>query len=53
MVVMDCVSDNLFYRRRFQISNAMDDFNREVLATEIDLNLQEPRVIRALERLIA
>lgn len=31
----------------------MDDFNREALAIEIDLNLPAPRVIRVLERLVA
>ena len=31
----------------------MDDFNREVLAIEIDLNLPAPRVIRVLERAVA
>lgn len=31
----------------------VDDFNREALAIEIDLNLPAPRVIRVLERLVA
>jgi putative transposase len=29
--------------------NVVDDFNREVLAIEIDLNLPSPRVIPVLE----
>ncbi len=33
--------------------NVVDDFNREVLAIEVDLNLPTPRVIRVLERIIA
>ena len=31
----------------------VDDFNREVLAIEVDLNLPAPRVIRVLERIVA
>lgn len=31
----------------------VDDFNREALAIEIDLNLSAPRVIRVLDRLAA
>lgn len=33
--------------------NIVDDFNREVLATEIDLSLPAQRVIRVLDRVIA
>lgn len=50
---MDFMSDSLFCGRRFRTFNVVDDFNREVLAIEIDLNLPAPRVIRVLERIIA
>ena len=47
------MSDSLFCSRRFRTFNVVDDFNREALAIEIDLNLPAPRVIRVLERLVA
>ena len=47
------MSDSLFCGRRFRTFNVVDDFNREVLAIEIDLNLPAPRVIRVLERVVA
>lgn len=50
---MDFMRDSLFCGRRFRTFNMVDDFNREVLAIEIDLNLPAPRVIRVLERIIA
>ena len=50
---MDFMSDSLFCGRRFRTFNVVDDFNREVLAIEVDLNLPAPRVIRVLERIIA
>jgi len=50
---MDFMSDRLFCSRRFRTSNVVDDFNREALAIEIDLNLPAPRVICVLERLVA
>ena len=50
---MDFMSDSLFCSRRFRTFNVVDDFNREVLAIEIDLNLPAPRVIRVLERIVA
>lgn len=50
---MDFMSDSLFCGRRFRTFNVVDDFNREVLAIEIDLNLPAPRIIRVLERIIA
>ena len=31
----------------------VDDFNREVLAIEIDLNIPAQRVVRVLERIVA
>jgi len=42
-----------FCGRRFRTFNIVDDFNREVLAIEIDLSLPSLRVIRVLERVIA
>ena len=39
---MDFMSDSLFCGRRFRTFNVVDDFNREVLAIEIDLNLPAP-----------
>ncbi|MCW8194509.1 IS3 family transposase [Proteobacteria bacterium 005FR1] len=50
---MDFMSDSLFCGRRFRTFNLLDDFNREALAIEVDLNLPAPRVIRVLERVIA
>ena len=50
---MDFMSDSLFCSRRFRTFNVVDDFNREALVIEIDLNLPAPRVIRVLERLVA
>lgn len=50
---MDFMSDALMCGRRFRTFNAVDDFNREILAIEIDLGLPAARVIRVLERIIA
>jgi putative transposase len=50
---IDFMSDSMFCGRRFRTFNGVDDFNREVLAIEIDLNLPAPRVIRVLERIIS
>ena len=50
---MDFMSDSLQCGRRFRTFNLVDDFNREVLAIEVDLNLPSKRVIRVLERAIA
>jgi len=50
---MDFMSDSLFSGRRFRTFNVLDDFNREALAIEVDLNLPAPRIIRVLERIIA
>ncbi len=46
---VDFMSDTLFDGRRFRTFNVLDDFNREALAIEIDLNLPAPRIIRVLE----
>lgn len=50
---MDFMSDSLFCGRRYRTFNLVDDFNREALAIEVDLNLPAPRVIRVLERVVA
>jgi putative transposase len=47
----DFMSDALYHGTRFRTFNVIDDFNREVLAIEIDTWLRPPRLIRALERL--
>ena len=44
------MSDTLWCGRRFRTFNVVDDFNREALAIEVDLNLPAQRVIRVLER---
>jgi putative transposase len=49
----DFVSDALWSGRRFRTFNVIDDFNREALGIEIDTNLPAPRVVRALEQLVA
>jgi putative transposase len=50
---MDFMSDTLWCGRRIRTFNVVDDFNREILAIEIDLNLPAARVIRVLERIVA
>lgn len=48
---VDFMSDALWCGRKFRTFNVVDDYNREALAIEIDLNLPSPRVIRVLERI--
>lgn len=50
---MDFMSDALWNGRRFRTFNVVDDFNREALCIEIDLNLPAARVVRSLERIAA
>jgi len=50
---VDFMSDALYCGRRFRTFNIVDDYNREALGIEIDLNLPAPRVIRTLERIAA
>ena len=45
--------DALACGRRFRTFNVVDDFNREALSIEIDLNLPDLRVIRVLDRIAA
>ena len=47
----DFMSDALWCGHRFRTFNVLDDFNREVLSIEIDLNLQARRIIRTLDRI--
>ena len=50
---VDFMHDALICGRRFRTFNVVDDFNREVLSIEIDLNLPAQRVVRVLERIAA
>ena len=49
----DFMSDALSHGTRFRTFNILDDFNREVLAIEVDTSLRAERVIRVLDRLKA
>ncbi|MGP2416572.1 IS3 family transposase [Pantoea ananatis] len=50
---IDFMHDALVCGRRFRTFNAVDDFNREVPALEIDLNIPAQRVVRVLDRIVA
>ncbi|EBV2128475.1 transposase family protein, partial [Salmonella enterica subsp. enterica serovar Tennessee] len=47
---VDFMHDALVCGRRFRTFNVVDDFNREALSIEIDLNLPALRVVRVLDR---
>lgn len=47
---VDFMHDALACGRRFRIFNVVDDFNREALSIEIDLNLPALRVVRVFDR---
>jgi len=47
---MDFMSDNLYSAHHFRTFNVIDDYNRELLAIEIDMSLPSARVIRVLDR---
>lgn len=49
----DFMNDALWCGRRFRTFNVVDDFNREALAIEVDLNLPAERIIRVLDRIAA
>ena len=48
---IDFMSDSLWDGRRVRLLNVIDDYNREILAIEVDTSLPSLRVIRVLERL--
>ncbi len=48
----DFVSDSLISGRKFRAFNLIDDFNREILAIEIDTSLPAERIIRVLDKTI-
>ncbi|MBT0318426.1 IS3 family transposase [Morganella morganii] len=50
---VDFMNDALVCGRRFRTFNVVDDFNREALAIEIDLNIPAQRVVRVLDRIVA
>jgi hypothetical protein len=50
---IDFMSDALWDGRRFRTFNVIDDFSREALAVEVDLDLPATRVIRTLEHIAA
>ena len=47
---VDFMRDTLYSGRVFRTFNAVDDYNREALAVEIDTNLPAGRVTRVLDR---
>ncbi len=49
---MDFISDSLKDGQRFRCLCVMDDFNREILAIEVDTSLPSLRVIRVLGQLL-
>ncbi|VEA70751.1 Integrase core domain [Serratia rubidaea] len=50
---IDFMHDALTCGQRFRTFNIVDDFNREALAIEIDLNIPAQRVVRGLNRIVA
>lgn len=46
---IDYMSDSLWDGRKVRLLNVMDDFNREILAMEIDTSLPALRLIRVLD----
>ena len=47
---LDFMSDNLTDGRAYRTLNVIDDFNREVLAIEVDHSLPSARVVRVLDQ---
>ena len=45
----DFMSDALYHGMRFRTFTVLDDFNREVLAIEVDTSLSSMRLIRVFE----
>lgn len=50
---IDFMHNALVCGRRFRTFNVVDDFNREALAIEIDLNIPAQRMVRVLDRIVA
>lgn len=50
---IDFMHDALVCGRRLRTFNVVDEFNREALAIEIDLNIPAQRVVRVLDRIVA
>lgn len=50
---VDFMHDSLICGRRLWTFNIVDDFNREALAIEIDLNIPTQRVVWVLGRIVA
>lgn len=50
---VDFMHDALACGRRFRTFNVVDDFNREALSIEIDLNLPVLRVVHVPDRIVA
>ncbi|HGV3492114.1 IS3 family transposase [Klebsiella quasipneumoniae] len=50
---IDFMHDALVCGRRLRTFNVVDDFNREALAIEFDLNIPAQRVVRVLDRIVA
>ncbi|MFN9327079.1 MAG: IS3 family transposase, partial [Flavobacteriales bacterium] len=48
---IDFMHDSLWDGRSYRLLNVIDDYNREVLAIEVDTSLPALRVIRVLERI--
>jgi putative transposase len=48
---MDFMSDASLSGQRIRSLNVIDDFNREVLAIEVDPSLPAQRVVRVLEQI--
>ena len=46
---MDFMKDQLADGRKFRTLNALDDYNREGLGTEVDFTLPAMRVVRSLK----
>jgi putative transposase len=46
---VDFMSDSLWSGKHFRLLNILDDYNREMLAMEVDFSLPARRVIRVLE----
>jgi putative transposase len=48
---IDFMSDSLWDGRKYRLLNIIDDFNRELLAVEVDTSIPASRVIRTLEHI--